>query len=60
MPLQLLLTGKLHGPEISGSIILIYKAGICGVISPQASFKTLDKRFKMLREIAWEAYNFEK
>ncbi|PKU69157.1 Glutamate--tRNA ligase, chloroplastic/mitochondrial [Dendrobium catenatum] len=60
MPLRLLLTGKLHGPEMGGSIILIYKAGICGVISPQASFKTLDERFKMLREIAWEAYNVEK
>lgn len=60
MPLRLLLTGKLHGPEMTGSIVLIYKAGICGAISPQAGFITLEERFKMLREIDWEALHIEK
>lgn len=60
MPLRLLLTGKLHGPEMGGSIVLIYKAGICGIISPQAGFKTLEDRFIILREINWEAFNVQK
>ncbi|XP_020575969.1 glutamate--tRNA ligase, chloroplastic/mitochondrial isoform X1 [Phalaenopsis equestris] len=60
MPLRLLLTGKLHGPEMGGSISLIYKAGICGAISRQAGFITLEERFQVLREIDWDAFDFEK
>ncbi|KAJ6838442.1 glutamate--tRNA ligase, chloroplastic/mitochondrial [Iris pallida] len=57
MPLRVLLTGKLHGPDMGGSIALIYKAGICGAISPEAGFVTLDERLKLLKEIDWEAFN---
>ncbi|KAK8958014.1 hypothetical protein KSP39_PZI000106 [Platanthera zijinensis] len=60
MPLRVLLTGKLHGPEMGGSIILIYKAGVCGIISPHAGFKTLGDRLKILREMDWEAFNAQK
>ncbi|KAG1359027.1 glutamate--tRNA ligase, chloroplastic/mitochondrial [Cocos nucifera] len=59
MPIRLLLTGKLHGPDMGASIVLIYKAGICGAVSPQAGFVTLDERFKILRELRWEALNKE-
>ncbi|KAI3938081.1 hypothetical protein MKW98_018637 [Papaver atlanticum] len=59
MPLRVLLTGKLHGPDISSSIILLHKAGSCGVVAPEAGFVTLDERIKMLREIDWEAFNKE-
>ncbi|KAG6485653.1 glutamate--tRNA ligase, chloroplastic/mitochondrial-like [Zingiber officinale] len=55
MPIRVLLTGKLHGPDMGGSIILIHKAGTCGAISPQAGFITLDERFKMLKEVDWES-----
>ncbi|XP_044509706.1 glutamate--tRNA ligase, chloroplastic/mitochondrial [Mangifera indica] len=57
MPLRVLLTGKLHGPEMGASIVLLHKAGIHGVITPQAGFVTLNERFNMLRKIDWEALN---
>lgn len=59
MPIRLLLTGKLHGPDMGASIVLIYKAGTCGEVGLQAGFVTLDERFKILRELRWEALNKE-
>ncbi|KAK6920397.1 Aminoacyl-tRNA synthetase, class I, anticodon-binding [Dillenia turbinata] len=56
MPLRVLLTGKLHGPDMGASILLIHRAGKCGIVAPQAAFLTLDERFRMLREVEWEAY----
>ncbi|XP_050227588.1 glutamate--tRNA ligase, chloroplastic/mitochondrial [Mercurialis annua] len=57
MPLRLLLTGKLHGPDMGSSVILLHKAGLSGVVSPQAGFVTLKERFEMLRQVDWEALN---
>ncbi|GER25756.1 glutamate-tRNA ligase [Striga asiatica] len=51
MPLRVLLTGMLHGPEMGSALLLIYEAGKCGVIAPQSGLVTLDERFKMLREV---------
>ncbi|KAG8383320.1 hypothetical protein BUALT_Bualt04G0000200 [Buddleja alternifolia] len=55
MPLRVLLTGKLHGPDMGAGLLLVYKAGNCGVLAPQSGFVTLDERFKMLREVEWES-----
>ncbi|KAH9654771.1 glutamate--tRNA ligase [Citrus sinensis] len=44
MPLRVLLTGKLHGPDMGASILLIHKAGTHGIVSPRAEFVTLDER----------------
>lgn len=55
MPLRVLLTGKLHGPEMASGIILLHKAGTSGVVNPEFGFITLDDRFKILREIDWES-----
>ncbi|XP_073039748.1 glutamate--tRNA ligase, chloroplastic/mitochondrial isoform X2 [Primulina eburnea] len=55
MPLRVLLTGKLHGPDMGASMVLLYKAGCCGVVVPQSGFVSLDDRFKMLREVEWES-----
>lgn len=55
MPLRLLLTGKLHGPDMGASVVLLYKAGITGIVAPEVGFVTIDERFKMLRQIDWEA-----
>ncbi|KAM7482828.1 hypothetical protein LguiB_007411 [Lonicera macranthoides] len=57
MPIRVLLTGKLHGPDIGASVLLLHRAGTSNVIAPQAGFVTLDQRFKMLREIEWESFN---
>ncbi|XP_010461351.1 PREDICTED: glutamate--tRNA ligase, chloroplastic/mitochondrial [Camelina sativa] len=57
MPLRVLLTGKLHGPEMATSIVLIHKAGSPGIVVPQAGFVSMEERFKILREIDWEALN---
>ncbi|CAN6242802.1 unnamed protein product [Urochloa humidicola] len=54
MPLRVLLTGKLHGPEMGGSMALIHKAGICGAVTPQSNFVTLDERIRILKEVDWE------
>ncbi|XP_027334107.1 glutamate--tRNA ligase, chloroplastic/mitochondrial [Abrus precatorius] len=54
MPLRLLLTGKLHGPDMGASVVLLYKAGSGGIVAPEAGFVTVDERFKMLRQINWE------
>ncbi|XP_011088729.1 glutamate--tRNA ligase, chloroplastic/mitochondrial [Sesamum indicum] len=56
MPLRVLLTGKLHGPDMGAGLLLVYKAGRCGVVAPRSGFVTLDERFKMLREIEWESF----
>ncbi|XP_057494865.1 glutamate--tRNA ligase, chloroplastic/mitochondrial-like isoform X1 [Actinidia eriantha] len=57
MPLRLLLTGKLHGPDMGATVLLLHRAGISNVVASQAVFVTLDDRFKMLREIQWESFN---
>ncbi|GMP37219.1 hypothetical protein CsSME_00009007 [Camellia sinensis var. sinensis] len=57
MPLRVLLTGKLHGPDMGASVLLLHKAGSSNVVAAQAGFVTLDDRFKMLREIKWESFN---
>ncbi|WZZ00641.1 hypothetical protein YC2023_072969 [Brassica napus] len=57
MPLRVLLTGKLHGPEMATSIVLISKAGSPGIVAPQAGFVSMEERFKILREMDWEALN---
>ena len=57
MPLRVLLTGKLHGPDMGSSVILIYKAGNHGVVAPQAGFLTLRETFETLRQLDWEALN---
>ncbi|XP_043715909.1 glutamate--tRNA ligase, chloroplastic/mitochondrial [Telopea speciosissima] len=57
MPLRVLLTGKLHGPVMGASVILLHKAGTCGVVTPQTGFLTFDERFKMLREVDWNTFN---
>lgn len=54
MPLRILLTGKLHGPDMGASVVLLYKAGTTDIIAPEAGFVTVDERFKILREINWE------
>ncbi|GMH16315.1 hypothetical protein Nepgr_018156 [Nepenthes gracilis] len=56
MPLRVLLTGKLHGPDMGSSVLLLHRAGICGIVNPQAGFMTLDERFKMLRGVNWELF----
>lgn len=55
MPLRVLLTGKLHGPEMGASVLLLHTAETSGVVTTGAGFVTLNERFKMLRQLDWEA-----
>lgn len=57
MPLRVLLTGKLHGPEMAATMQFLYRAGRSSAISDQVGFIPLDARFKMLRDIKWESFN---
>lgn len=56
MPLRVLLTGKLHGPDMGAGIVLLHKAGTTDIVNPQFGFITLDERFKILRELDWESF----
>ena len=51
MPLRVLLTGKLHGPDMGSTVLLLYKAGKAGAVASQVEFLTLDQRCNLLREI---------
>nr|GEX55269.1 glutamate--tRNA ligase, chloroplastic/mitochondrial [Tanacetum cinerariifolium] len=57
MPLRVLLTGKLHGPDMGESIVLIYRAGTSGIVAPEVGFVTLEQRLKSLKEVNWEAFS---
>lgn len=59
MPLRVLLTGKLHGPEMGSSVVILYKAGVSDVVAPQFEFMTLEKRFNVLREVDWKSFREE-
>lgn len=56
MPLRVLLTGKLHGPDIGSYVLLLHSAGTCDILASQTRFVTLEERFKSLREIEWESF----
>lgn len=57
MPLRVLLTGKLHGPDMGESIVLIYRAGTSEIVAPEVGFVTLEQRLKSLKEVNWEAFS---
>lgn len=40
---------------MGASVALLYRAGTSNVVAPESGFVTLDERFKMLRQIDWEA-----
>ncbi|KAL4572767.1 hypothetical protein LXL04_019550 [Taraxacum kok-saghyz] len=56
MPLRVLLTGKLHGPDMGESIVLIHRAATNDIVTPQIEFVTLEQRLKLLREVDWESF----
>lgn len=56
MPLRVLLTGKLHGPDIGSSVLLLHSAGTSDILASQTRFVTLEERFKLLREVEWESF----
>ncbi|KAK1424096.1 hypothetical protein QVD17_19408 [Tagetes erecta] len=57
MPLRVLLTGKLHGPDMGESIVLIYRAGTSGIVTPQVGFLPLEQRLESLKQVNWEAFS---
>ncbi|KAF5760389.1 putative glutamate--tRNA ligase [Helianthus annuus] len=57
MPLRVLLTGKLHGPDMGEGIVLIYRAGTSGIVAPQVGFVTLEQRLESLKQVDWEAFS---
>eukprot|EP01018_Ginkgo_biloba_P032265 Gb_08295 [translate_table: standard] len=59
MPLRVLLTGNLHGPDIGSTILLLHKAGNSGIITSRASFITLEERISMLRELDYKRFTEE-
>ncbi|KAK1281977.1 hypothetical protein QJS10_CPB22g01534 [Acorus calamus] len=48
---------KAPWPRHGVAMHVLREAGLCGIITPQAGFVTLDERFKIMREVDWEALN---
>ncbi|XP_074357150.1 glutamate--tRNA ligase, chloroplastic/mitochondrial-like [Apium graveolens] len=57
MPLRVLLTGKLHGPDIGVSVVLLRTVGTGDIVGSQVGFVTLEERLKLLREVDWQSFN---
>lgn len=57
MPLRVLLTGKLHGPDIGVSVVLLHTVGTGDIVGSQVGFVTLEERLKLLREVDWQSFN---
>lgn len=57
LPIRVLLTGKLHGPDMASSVLLIYKAGSSDVLVPQYRFVSLDQRIEMIRGVDWNSFS---
>ncbi|GJV40687.1 glutamate--tRNA ligase, chloroplastic/mitochondrial [Tanacetum coccineum] len=55
--LDCIMIGKLHGPDMGESIVLIYRAGTSGIVAPEVGFVTLEQRLKSLKEVNWEAFS---
>ena len=51
MPIRLLLTGKIVGPDMGSAIYLLYKAENSGIINSEAGLVTLDMRMQLLKEV---------
>ncbi|GLJ16385.1 hypothetical protein SUGI_0277860 [Cryptomeria japonica] len=60
MPLRVILTGKLHGPDIGATILFLHKAGNSGIIASSAGFITLEERLHVLRELDLKIFSEEK
>lgn len=56
MPLRVLLTGKLHGPDMGTTILLLQKAGNSAIITSRANFMTLEERIHVLRELDCKSF----
>ena len=54
MPIRLLLTGKIVGPDMGSAIYLLYKAENSGIINSEAGLVTLDMRMQLLKEVKWD------
>ncbi|KAL1831490.1 hypothetical protein ACET3Z_001141 [Daucus carota] len=57
MPLRVLLTGKLHGPDIGASVVLLHTLGSGDIVASEIGFVTLEERIKLLKEVEWESFN---
>ncbi|GKE04588.1 glutamate--tRNA ligase, chloroplastic/mitochondrial, partial [Tanacetum coccineum] len=55
--LDCIMIGKLHGPDMGESIVMIYRAGTSGIVAPEVGFVTLEQRLKSLKEVNWEAFS---
>ena len=57
MPLRVMLTGKLHGPEMASGMLLVYQGSISSIVSPNCGFVPLEKRLEAIKEIKWDLLN---
>ncbi|KAJ7528699.1 hypothetical protein O6H91_15G014800 [Diphasiastrum complanatum] len=54
MPVRVLLTGKMHGPDIGSAVLLIHKAQKSGAVNLRAGLIPISGRIEMLKEVDWD------
>lgn len=53
MPVRVLLTGGMRGPEVGAILALVRQGESSGAVTEKAGLVTLDERIKILREVDW-------
>jgi glutamyl-tRNA synthetase len=53
MPVRVLLTGGMKGPEVGAILALVRQGESSGAVTEKAGLVTLDERIKILREVDW-------
>lgn len=55
MPVRVLLTGSMKGPEVGAVLDLVREGETTGSVTEKAGLVPLDARIKILREVDWAA-----
>lgn len=55
MPVRILLTGRMQGPDIGSTLALLKEGHSSGIVTAAASLVPLEQRIEILRAIDWSA-----
>jgi len=55
MPLRILLTGSMHGPDVGAILALVDRAAASGCVGEEVDFVALPERMKLLGAVDLEA-----
>ncbi|KAL3684264.1 hypothetical protein R1sor_002286 [Riccia sorocarpa] len=55
MPVRIVLTGRMQGPDIGSTLALLKEGQTSGVVTPEAGLVPLEERKEILRSVDWSA-----